>query len=59
MLRYSPLIRSRNRIRAAGTLVDVTQVDRGGVQLSADIRIDIEGSDKPACIAQPVFRFYP
>lgn len=58
-VRFPSAVPAGARIRAAGTLVDVTQVDRGGVQLSADIRIDIEGSDKPACIAQPVFRFYP
>lgn len=58
-VRFPSPVPAGARIRAAGKLVDVQEVDRGGVQLSADIRIDIEGADKPACIAQPVFRFYP
>jgi acyl dehydratase len=31
----------------------------GGVQLTGEVTIEIKGSDKPACVARPVFRFYP
>lgn len=46
------------RIRLSGTLADVTEV-AGGVQVTADLVVEIENGDKPACVLQPVFRFYP
>jgi acyl dehydratase len=46
-------------IRAVGSLAKIEQVAGGGLQITGDITIQIRGSDKPACVAQPVFRFYP
>lgn len=46
-------------IRAVGALAKVDQVAGGGVQLTGEVTIEIKDSDKPACVAQPVFRFYP
>jgi acyl dehydratase len=45
------------RIRLTGTLVSVEPVG-GGVQITADVVVQVEGGSKPACVAQPVFRFY-
>ena len=45
------------RIRLSGTVLSVTPVD-GGAQITADVVVEIEGGAKPACVAQPVFRFY-
>ncbi|MFD9737059.1 MaoC family dehydratase [Umezawaea sp. NPDC059074] len=45
------------RIRLSGTVLSVTPVD-GGAQITADVVVEIEGGTKPACVAQPVFRFY-
>jgi acyl dehydratase len=57
-VRFPAPVRAGARIRAAGRLTDAQQVAGDGVQLTADVRIDIDGGDKPACIAEPVFRFY-
>jgi acyl dehydratase len=46
-----------SKIRLGATLAEVTEVT-GGVQLVVDAAVEIEGSDRPACVAQPVFRFY-
>ena len=46
-------------IRAVGSLAKVEQVAGGGVQLTGEVTIEIKDGDKPACVAQPVFRFYP
>lgn len=46
---------SKVRLRAGLASVEPVQ---GGVQLTLDATVEIEGSEKPACVAQPVFRFY-
>ena len=46
------------RIRLMGSIAKVEEVGGEGLQITADVTIEIEGSDKPACVAQPVFRFY-
>ena len=45
------------RVRLTARLVDVEEVT-GGLQLTVAAVIEREGSDKPVCIAEPVFRFY-
>ena len=44
------------RIRLTATLTDVTEVT-GGLQVTASAVIELEGSGKPACVAEPIFRF--
>ncbi|MER6266594.1 MaoC family dehydratase [Streptomyces sp900105755] len=46
------------RIRLTGAVARVEKVGGEGLQITTDVVIEIEGSDKPACVAQPVFRFY-
>ena len=46
-----------SRVRAGATLVSVEDVS-GGVQGVVDVTIEREGSDKPVCVAQTVFRYY-
>jgi acyl dehydratase len=45
------------RVRGTCTLVDVTPVD-GGIQTVVSTTVEIEGSDKPACVAQTLGRYY-
>jgi acyl dehydratase len=47
------------KIRLAARLGDVEDVPGGGVQLLADFTVEIDGRDKPACVAQAVYRYYP
>jgi acyl dehydratase len=44
------------RIRLTATLTDVTEV-AGGLQVTASAVIELEGGGKPACVAEPIFRF--
>ncbi|MGQ0848523.1 MAG: MaoC family dehydratase [Actinomycetota bacterium] len=46
-----------SRIRAGATLNSVEDVP-GGRQVVLDVTFEIEGSDKPACVAQVVSRLY-
>ena len=45
------------KIRLRATLTDVEEV-KGGLQLTVSAVIEREGDDKPACVAEPVFRIY-
>ena len=46
-----------SRVRAAAGLQAVTDVE-GGVQLVLAVTVEIEGRDKPACVAETVTRLY-
>ena len=48
-----------SKIRLAGRLGEVEDVSGGGVQVVVDFTVQIEGKDKPACVAQAVYRYYP
>jgi acyl dehydratase len=47
-----------SRVRAGATLVSVEIVADGSLQIVVDFVIEREGSEKPCCIAQGLYRFY-
>ena len=47
-----------SRIRTGATLVSVETVADGSVQIVVDFVIEREGSDKPCCVAQGLYRFH-
>lgn len=47
-----------SRIRGRGEVLSVEEV-KGGVQVVVRITIEIEGSDRPACIIDTISRFFP
>jgi acyl dehydratase len=55
-VRFPAPVPSGAKIRARGRLVSVTEV-KGGVQAVVELTIDVEGSDKPACVAEGIYRF--
>ena len=57
-VRFPSAVRSGTRVRARSTLVDATDVGDGGVQLVTRVTIEVEGSAKPACVADVVTRAY-
>jgi acyl dehydratase len=46
------------RIRLRGTVDSVDEVRGNGVQMALTFQIEVEGSAKPACVAQALFRHY-
>jgi acyl dehydratase len=46
-----------SRVRARSVLRDVSEVP-GGVQLKSEVTIELEGGDKPACVAETLARLY-
>lgn len=45
------------RVRMHGTVVEVHEID-GGEQLTVDLRIEIEGQERPGCVARAIWRHY-
>ena len=46
-----------SRVRLVGRLAEVEEIP-GGVQITVDGTIEIDGAPKPACVLQSVARFY-
>ncbi|WP_445184998.1 MaoC family dehydratase [Pseudonocardia sp. Cha107L01] len=46
------------RIRLRGAVDSVDEVGGNGVQMALTFQIEVEGSAKPACVAQALFRHY-
>jgi acyl dehydratase len=47
-----------SRIRGTGEIVKVEAV-KGAIQSTVRVTIEIEGSDRPACIIDTISRYYP
>jgi acyl dehydratase len=47
-----------SKIRLAGTVVSVDEVAGDGVQIRLDGTVEVDGSAKPACVAQAIYRHY-
>ncbi|NPU91200.1 MAG: MaoC family dehydratase [Gammaproteobacteria bacterium] len=57
-LRFPSPVKVNSRVRGVGDLVAVEQV-KGGVQATIRVTVEIEGSDKPACVVDTISRYYP
>jgi acyl dehydratase len=57
-VRFPSPVRVGAKIRLHGAVASVTEVKGDGVEMLIDFTIEIDGSDKPACVAQVVFRHY-
>jgi acyl dehydratase len=47
-----------SKVRAGAVLTEVTEVGGGGMQLVLEATFEVQGADKPACVAELVFRYY-
>ena len=55
-VRFPAPVRVGSRIRGRGEIISVTPVS-GGVQVVVRVSIDVEGSERPACVADTISRF--
>jgi acyl dehydratase len=46
-----------SKVRAGATLASVEDIP-GGAQVSMDVTVEVDGQDKPSCVAQVVYRYY-
>jgi acyl dehydratase len=57
-VRFPSPVRVGSKIRGRGEVLSATAAGEG-VQVVVRITVDIEGTDKPACVADTVSRFLP
>jgi len=58
-VRFLSPVKVGSRIRAKGELLKAQETPDGGIQATVKVTIEIDGGDKPACIAESVSRYYP
>jgi len=58
-VRFPAAVKVGARIRARGEVIAVEKVKDRGVQVTVRVTIDVEGGDRPACVADTISRFFP
>jgi acyl dehydratase len=57
-IRFPAAVPVGSRIRGKGTLTSVEKTKDGGIQSKVTVTIELEGSDRPACIVETISRYY-
>lgn len=57
-VRFPSPVRAGSRIRGHGQVVAAEEVKGGGVQVTVRITVQVEGSDKPACVVDTISRLF-
>jgi len=57
-VRFPSPVKVGSKVRLGTAVGSVESVGDGGVQVVLDVTIESEGSDKPSCVAQVVYRYY-
>jgi acyl dehydratase len=56
-LRFTAPVPIPSRVRVRATLAQVEEI-KGGVQAILNLQFEVEGKDKPACVAEAIYRYY-
>lgn len=57
-VRFVSPVRAGARVRMTATVVEAAEIG-GGLQLTVDQTIEVEGASKPAVVSRALYRFYP
>ena len=57
-IRFPAAVPVGSKIRGKGTLTSVEETKDGGIQSKVTVTIELEGSDRPACIVETISRYY-
>ena len=57
-LRFLAPVKVGSRIRGMGEIVGVEEI-KGAIQSVVRVTVEIEGSDKPACVVDTISRYFP
>ena len=57
-VRFPSPVRVGAKIRLHGVVDRVEEVKGNGVQMNVTFTVEIDGADKPACVAEAVYRHY-
>ena len=58
-VRFPSPVKVGSRVRGAGEVVAAEEVKGGAVQVTVRVSVEIEGSDRPACVVDTISRFVP
>ena len=58
-VRFPSPVRVGARVRGVGELVAAEEVKGGAVQATVRVTVEIEGSERPACVVDTISRFVP
>ncbi|WGX96097.1 MaoC family dehydratase [Nocardioides sp. L-11A] len=47
-----------SRVRCHARLAEVVETGDGGIQVGLDLTVEVDGTDRPACVARMLARFY-
>ena len=56
-VRYPTAVPVGSRIRLRGQIIDVAEIG-GGVQLTLSLVVEIDGAERPGCVAEAIWRHY-
>jgi acyl dehydratase len=57
-VRFPAPVPAGSRVRLTASLATAEEIKGGGVQATVDAVMELEGTDKPVCVAQMVHRYY-
>lgn len=57
-VRFPNAVRVGSRVRGHGQLIAAEATRDGGVQATIRVTVEIEGQDRPACVADTISRYY-
>lgn len=57
-VRFPSAVKVGSRVRGRGEVVKAEEV-KGGIQTIIRVTVEIEGSDKPACVVDTISRYFP
>lgn len=57
-LRFLAPVKVGSRIRGVGEVVAVEEI-KGAIQSTVRVTVEIQGSDKPACVVDTISRYFP
>ena len=58
-IRFPAPVKVGSRIRGGAELLEVENTRDGGVQAKIRVTVEIEGSERPACVVDTISRYYP
>ena len=57
-VRFTNPVPAGGKVRLDATLKSLEALPKGGVQLTVDARIELEGSERPAVVVEAIYRFF-
>lgn len=57
-VRFPSAVKVGSRLRGRGEMISAEKTKDGGVQAVIRVTVEIEGSERPACVADTISRYY-